>query len=253
MFHSLSLCSTRHLLLRVVHKDIKHLHCVGPIWVLPWWLHALMFSHKVRRVSTRYNSLLIVSICLQRCCWVSGLDWDMCKEWFKPCYPRKILDGNCSSAVFVLLIKSQKPSVKSKKKKKKSDFWLHGQSFYITENTFQPPTHTAAFIPFPFFLCFPGFGHMSFPHGALLWCGVLCVPGACTLSHPQPVRLAIFESWHYMLAPLHHWLLRSLALVLISAPSGLPLRYVTSEAVNPPQSLNGFKTTHSFRCECFLT
>lgn len=80
---SLSLCST-HRLLHVVHKNIKHLHCVGPIWVLPWWLHALKFSHKVRRVSTRYSSLLIVSICLQRCCWVWGLDWDVYKERLRP-------------------------------------------------------------------------------------------------------------------------------------------------------------------------
>lgn len=103
---------------------------------------------------------------------------------------------------------------------------------------------------FPFLPLHP----VSWPHEfsprciVVVWC-VLCVPGACALSHPQPISRAIFESWYNKLARRHHWPLRSSALVL-SAPTG---RCVTGEAVNPPQSLNGSKTTHSFQRECFLT
>lgn len=125
--------STCHLP-RVVHKNIKHSRCVGPIWVLPWWLHALKFSHKVRRVSPRYNRLLIVSICLQRCWWVWGLHWDMSKEWLRPYQALLSYKSTGWQILFYSL--------------KKYEFWLHGRSFYTTENTFQPPTHTATFIPF---------------------------------------------------------------------------------------------------------
>lgn len=201
---------------------MKHLHCVGAIWVLPWWLHALKFSHKVRRVSTRYNSLLIVSICLQRCWWIWGLDWDMCKEWLRP---------------YQALLSY---------KAKKYDFWLHGQTFYITENAFQPPTRTAAFIPFPFFLCFPCLGHMSFPHGVLLWC-VVCSWWVHSVLSPT------YSFSNLWVMVLHACYATPLALVLISASTALSLCCVPSEAVNPPQSLNGSKTTHSFQCECFLT
>lgn len=163
VFRSLSLRLPR--LLRVGHKNIKHSHCVGPIWVLPRWLHALKFSHKERRVSTRSNSLLIASICLQRCWWVCGLDWDLSKEWFRPyrallSYKDSRLQLFFSSFCFT-----------HKKSKKKERFLVVWTIFL----DFQPPTHSAAFIPFPFFLCIPCLGHMSFLHAALLWCGVFCV------------------------------------------------------------------------------
>lgn len=119
--------------------------------------------------------------------------------------------------------------------------------FYITQNTFQPPTHTAAFIPFPFFPCFSATWVFLMAH----WCGVLCcVCSQGVLSVPSPANSFSNVS---VVTLGTCYSIGCCTVGLVSAPTRFSILCVPSEAANSPQSLNGSITTHSFQFECFRT
>lgn len=106
------------------------------------------------------------------------------------------------------------------KSKEKVCFLVASRIFLHNRNHFLAAHSHSRLHSFPFLLLLP----VSRPHefSALMWCFVLRVPGECTFSSPQPILLAIFESWHYMFATRHNWLLHSLAPLLVLAPTVLP-------------------------------
>lgn len=174
-------------------------------------------SHKVRRVSTRYSSLLNSKHMLrERERGVGGSEgWRKraplrCGQYGggekAPAKLKNIMrDQNDLSAIslkqlLVLLTFHQKPTTKTKENiflscanKTLTNFLHNRQLFSIS----QPPTHIIPSLPFPFFPLFP----LSFcwPHEFPSWrldavCSEFLVSALCPI--PCHSLLVIPESWH---------------------------------------------------------
>lgn len=136
------------------------------------------------------------------------------------------------------------------KREEKYVFWLHWHFFLHNRKHFSAAHSHSRLHSFPFLPLLP----VSRPHEFSSWridvvCCVACVPRECSPSHPQPILLAVSQSWHFVPATAS----AVAQLGWFHLPPDFPFSVFPVRLRTHHSPLNGYIITHSFQFECFRT